>query len=293
MRLADSALRRWRRVHYRGTVSRPYLSGDLFRALCDAALDGMRGADRQFVRSYRHARSLFVKTDRLAEFLGVFADAAVECRTLITGNSDLEIHAVPVRLPPRLQRWYAQNAFVTSDVIRPLPIGLENQALGVNGLLRDFRRCGAADLDAKGLSVFAGFAPTTSERESLTDRLRVNRLIAVEPRRLSPAAYQSRLRSARFVIAPRGNGVDTHRFWEALYADAIPVTRRSAWSRAFAAEGVPMIEVDEWDEVLRWSEHDLLQRSAALPQQPSALPWLWEPFWRARIAGAGAGNRAS
>jgi hypothetical protein len=47
---------------------------------------------------------------------------------------------------------------------------------------------------------------------------------------------------------------------------------------------VPLIEVDDWDEILSWTEADLARWSAEQPDQPSANPWLWEPFWRDRIA---------
>ena len=102
--------------------------------------------------------------------------------------------------------------------------------------------------------------------------------------RIAPGIFQRTLRRYRFVVAPRGNGVDTHRFWESLYADAIPVTRRSAWSSAFAAQGVPCVEVDSWEEVLRWTVSDLTRLSGAFPDRLSAAPWLWADYWRTEMA---------
>ena len=260
------------------------MSGDLFRSMADVPIDAIEfGHEAGWAARVADARVIFVKTDALGAFLAHVAPAARRCRVLITGNSDLEIHQVPARLPPSLACWFAQNTFVVTDRIQPLPIGLENAALGNNGRPSLFRRRRPTAIRERRLRVFAAFGPTTPERHGLLDRL--GRASVVAPAvRLSPARFQRALRAYRFVLAPRGNGVDTHRFWEALYADAIPVTRASAWSRAIRAAGVPLIEVEDWDEILSWTESDLARWSAEQPDRPSALPSLWEPFWRDRIA---------
>jgi hypothetical protein len=279
-----SPLGRWHRYRLRHATNAPYLSGDLFRSMADVAIDVIEAGDEsRWPARVADARVIFVKTDALGAFVAHVAPAARRCRVLITGNSDLEVHQVPAPLPPSLACWFAQNTFVVTDRLQPLPIGLENAALGHHGRPSLFRRRPGLAIRGRHLRVFAAFGPTTPERHGLLDRL--GRAPVVAPaRRLSPARFQAALRAHRFVLAPRGNGVDTHRFWEALYADAIPVTRASAWSRAIRAAGLPLIEVDDWDEILSWTEADLARWSAEQPDQPSANPWLWEPFWRDRIA---------
>jgi hypothetical protein len=252
--------------------------------MADVAIDVIEAGDEsRWPARVADARVIFVKTDALGAFVAHVAPAARRCRVLITGNSDLEVHQVPAPLPPSLACWFAQNTFVVTDRLQPLPIGLENAALGHHGRPSLFRRRTGLAIRGRHLRVFAAFGPTTPERHGLLDRLGRAPVVA-SARRLSPARFQAALRAHRFVLAPRGNGVDTHRFWEALYADAIPVTRASAWSRAIRAAGVPLIEVDDWDEILSWTEADLARWSAEQPDQPSANPWLWEPFWRDRIA---------
>jgi hypothetical protein len=285
MRTTLASLRQaWRRRRYRDSLNAPYLSGDLFCTMCDVALEPGDDARRRFRSGLAGARAIFVKTDLLPEFLDGYARQATECRVLVTGNSDLEVHRVPGGLPPRLRRWFAQNAMVTDDPIRLLPIGLENQALGRNGVRRHYRICRDDEVTAKRLRLFAAFAPTAPERDGLLARLARSPLVDIPRRRLGPARYQARLRRYRFVVAPRGHGIDTHRFWEALYADAIPVTRRTAWSAALRAEGIPVLEVDAWDEVAGWTADDLGRLSRAFPLRPSGNHWLWAGFWRSRIA---------
>jgi hypothetical protein len=62
------------------------------------------------------------------------------------------------------------------------------------------------------------------------------------------AAYVQGLRSHGFCLAPRGNGIDTHRMWEALYAGCIPIVRRIQALKDF--EDLPVFFVDDWTEAL-------------------------------------------
>ena len=37
--------------------------------------------------------------------------------------------------------------------------------------------------------------------------------------------YERDLLTSNFVLCPEGNGIDTHRVWEALYSGSIPIVR--------------------------------------------------------------------
>jgi len=56
--------------------------------------------------------------------------------------------------------------------------------------------------------------------------------------------WQSELRSFRYVLCGTGNGVDTHRFWEALRYGAVPVVITSALDSVY--ELFPVVIVREW-----------------------------------------------
>ena len=44
-----------------------------------------------------------------------------------------------------------------------------------------------------------------------------------------------------FVLAPWGNGIDTHRFWEILYSGSIPVTKKHIIYDSF--QNIPRIQL--------------------------------------------------
>ena len=58
--------------------------------------------------------------------------------------------------------------------------------------------------------------------------------------------YLHGLASSYFCIAPRGNGIDTHRVWEALYLRTVPVVTRSLLTERHP--DLPMIVLDDWSD---------------------------------------------
>jgi len=52
-----------------------------------------------------------------------------------------------------------------------------------------------------------------------------------------------------FVVSPPGNGIDTHRTWEALVLHCIPIVLRDSLVRAELFEGLPVVAVDSFAEV--------------------------------------------
>lgn len=60
--------------------------------------------------------------------------------------------------------------------------------------------------------------------------------------------YRSELLNHKFILCPRGNGVDTHRMWEALYCGVIPVVQRHE-VHSFLEGKLPILFVDSYYDV--------------------------------------------
>jgi len=59
--------------------------------------------------------------------------------------------------------------------------------------------------------------------------------------------YYDGIASHKFVISPRGNGVDCHRTWEALYLRTIPIVKESICMNEF--RDLPILFVKNWEEI--------------------------------------------
>ena len=85
-------------------------------------------------------------------------------------------------------------------------------------------------------------------------------------------------------LSPRGNGLDCHRTWEALYLDAIPIVWHSTLDSLYA--NLPIIIIHDWKEVneefLRVKLKEIARKKL---QQPSVYQYekLRNTFWHRLI----------
>jgi hypothetical protein len=59
--------------------------------------------------------------------------------------------------------------------------------------------------------------------------------------------YLNELASCKFVLSPRGNGIDTHRTWETLYLGSIPIVKTSSLDPMY--EGLPVLIVQNFEDI--------------------------------------------
>jgi hypothetical protein len=60
-------------------------------------------------------------------------------------------------------------------------------------------------------------------------------------------SYVNSLASHNFSICPEGNGTDTHRFWESLFVETVPIVTRSPLTEQIYASGIPCVLIDSWE----------------------------------------------
>lgn len=58
--------------------------------------------------------------------------------------------------------------------------------------------------------------------------------------------YLKQINSHKFVLCPRGNGLDTHRFWETLYCGSVPIISKSDLPLRNLERYVPILIIDSY-----------------------------------------------
>jgi hypothetical protein len=184
----------------------------------------------------------FCKSDWLEYF---FRELAPESPfVLFTANSDRPIDRTLSRhlRRPSLVAWFGVNAALEHPKLFAVPLGIGDPSTPQDRPGDELRSAQAADLPKSRL-FHVSFDVKTNPAERLHCLAETGLELA------APAAapeYLRRLASAYFCIAPRGNGIDTHRVWESLYLRTIPVVTRSVLTDQHP--DLPLVVLDDWSE---------------------------------------------
>jgi hypothetical protein len=177
--------------------------------------------------------------------------------TLITHNSDFNLTesdptVKQILNSEKLVRWWGQNLCFIHQKMRILPIGIAN-AMWDHGKVENFvnNPIGIANAMWDHGKVYFNFNIYTNreKREScynaFKDRYEFLPMLSV-------AENARRLAQYKWCICPEGNGVDTHRLWEAMYLGSIPIVLKSPFIDALMhyTEGeLPIYVIDSWSEL--------------------------------------------
>ena len=198
---------------------------------------------------------------------------------LVSGQSDFAASRYKQVLGQKLlHRWYAQNADVQHRKLRPIPIGLNcfEQAPEMKRALKNlptkqkkvwvnFGNTHAKRRDA--WRWFCGDLPKTSVAPKPWATCEIKKTKNNVRNNPHLVAYYGRVAAHRYVAAPRGNGLDTHRLWEALYLGCVPIVQAGPLDALYRRVGA--LVVRSWTQVtshLLDSEYDRLvaiQRNAS------------------------------
>lgn len=172
-------------------------------------------------------------------------------------NSD---HAVTddhkdIFLAKNVRKVYAQNIDTTinSDKITLLPIGMANSMWKHGDLLSLYKVISETYLLKKTSSIYVNINPATYRyRKNVLEKIIEYGNLDVSTGK-PYVEYLAELSTHRFCLCLRGNGIDTHRFWESLYLGVIPViinnktTRCKNFVRYLRKLEIPFYEILEDD----------------------------------------------
>jgi hypothetical protein len=260
--------------------SAPFISGDTFRSYADHIFD--ETTSDLIPRKVKTGDLVFVKTDYLETFFAHYHPLIKEPYILLTHNSD---HPAPGPCfsyldDPKLLAWFAQNVEVEPHPkLHPIPIGIANKCWehGNPNIFLNF--LSARKNQDRPILCYLNFAPSTypKERPYVWNLFyRQPWCVVSQPKALP--LYLRDLSQSKFVLSPRGNGLDCHRTWEALLLGAIPILRTSTLDPLLA--DLPVLIVDEWETI---TESYLNKQYESIKQKSYNLEKIFIKYWIQRI----------
>ncbi len=178
---------------------------------------------------------------------------------LITGHGDFPITKdifESARLQIPFKKWFGTNVEYDHPDLKPIPLGITNctnesavhPIYGDNSLFFEVLK---EPLKKEHL-LYMNFDTNTypQERVPLQLTFREKPWVHVgkaEPTREGRRQFLQDIYNSKFVLCPRGNGVDSHRLWETLYMRSIPIVKRHPTHKGL--EDLPILFVDSYDEI--------------------------------------------
>ena len=174
---------------------------------------------------------------------------------IVSGHSDYGItdDLVKYYIPTV---WWTVNKQTCNTTVHSLPLGITNNTTesGLHPIYGNLDSMIQVMEEVKqdvGL-VYMNFNISTypQERQQVYDMFKDKEWVThgnIENTLEGRTRFLRDIRNHRFVLCPRGNGVDTHRLWETLYMGSIPIVKRDIALKEF--EDLPICFIDSWEEV--------------------------------------------
>ena len=184
-------------------------------------------------------KNIFVFTDNLIEFYNKFNDQ-LNNKNILSHNSDDEINNEFIKFFDKINYQLSQNCLIQHPKLTSLPIGIENRQHFDHNIFHNVRK--RTDIKKEKNIYFLFSLGTHYSRQhcynSLINKIPINNKISKED-------YFIELKKHKFAICPRGNGLDTHRLWECIYLDVIPIMIDKDFVNI---NNLPIIILNNWDE---------------------------------------------
>lgn len=204
--------------------------------------------------NYDNPKIIFCYTHRIEIFSNII-DYFKNNFILITHNSDENIinnkNIVKILNANKLIKWYSQNLCINHNKLFFLPIGIANRQWEHGKLFTTFYNLfkeNENNFKKIKRSVYLYFEISTNKnKREMAYNLLCNKLPFLS--KLNPRDNFNRLSKYEYCICPEGNGIDTHRFWEALYLKCVPIVISNPLIKIISSNtNLPIIILDNWND---------------------------------------------
>lgn len=203
----------------------------------------------------KSGQSIFCKTDNLnILFRTLKKYPNITNLTLVSSQDDKNIsQKILKKLPKNFIIWFAINTEVISEKLQPIPLGIANyyeKNLNLSHFEKD--KFVESYYSKKDYLMYVSFNTNTNvnARKHLYNYFK-NKSWVKYSKSEKIENYLDDLKKANFVLCPIGNGIDTHRVWETLYAGSIPILEKNVNNLSF--KNLPIYYFDDISEITEQS----------------------------------------
>lgn len=266
-----------------GTRASRYLTGDNIAFLCSHRTFKVNGYSSYFVSfdpvQVKAGDSVFVVTNYLDLFFDVYHKQIMCPYVLVTDNSDFPVPGKFGKFldDEKILAWFCINPDGTQHAkLCPIPLGIRNHGYGLESIDFMDHVLPYRALAKKNL-LYLNFTDHNEERHQAIGALKNKSWCTVASNR-SQADYYKDVAQSKFVLSPRGDGLDCWRTWETLLLGSYPIVKHSPLDSLFFE--FPVVLVDDWADI---TEELLQTKYAEFSQKNFDDNKLFAAYWGNRI----------
>jgi hypothetical protein len=179
------------------------------------------------IKNNTNSIKLFIYTHILEPFMNYILphlDTSLKYILYVHNSDDsFDRKFIPLLENNCIEKIFTQNIDYNHPKLELLPIGLANEMWPHGNISSLYKTIKNTYLYKKSKSIYININPNTyGYRKELLDKIILTKTYSVSNNK-PYEDYLIELSQHRFCLCIRGNGIDTHRFWEALYLGVIPV----------------------------------------------------------------------
>ena len=262
-------------------TSYPFISGDTFRSISHHKWE--RSSKQIKTEKVKAGDIIFCESELFPELCESVISRLNSRTVVILGNSDKnhlqgDVVGLNSKNTPTV---YAQNVVEVSK-FKVLPIGIENAWRSKHGRI-SLKKIRTSRTTNRTFRVMWGFTVATNPKVRIEALGALEKTdVAVRIFEVNPKKHQDLLQKYAFVASPEGNGIDTHRTWEAIYFKCVPIVIRSFMSEYYERIGLPVWIIDSYDELIGLEENFLKDKYKSLEDKFDSSA-VWVDYWIERI----------
>ena len=166
---------------------------------------------------------------------------------IILGKGDCMIDK-NIDIPKNIKYIYANNINYNHPIIKFLPMGSD---------FRSIQSFSKANIENKNRNIlcYCNFSLNThNDRKKIYTIVKDNKDILIENMgtflnySIDRDTFFKKLSNSKFVICPRGNALDTFRFYDTIYAGAIPIVVKENFHNEHYFKDIPILFLNNIDE---------------------------------------------
>jgi len=166
---------------------------------------------------------------------------------VVLGKGDYEItDEFADEVPNNIKLIYANNINTENPRFRYLPMGRDFRSSALFSKIKPTYK--------KDCLCYCNYSISThSQREELYNSIKDKQFIEFEHMgkfldySMSRRDFYNKVSKSKFTICPRGNGIDTFRFWDSIYLGAIPIVVKEAVFHDYLYD-LPILFLDSYED---------------------------------------------